>query len=1529
VKGTFDNSIGSTAIAETTALLDVLVYERRHADAPATGNFSCPLDASIVSAIRDRAQRLDIAVSRIHRAALAILDSRLTGNSLVSIRESASSSKIVTFVLPANGSLDDWLSGGSQDGYVPAMNASQRPEPPPSAIGSWTGDSGNVPPATGLPLVWHLEPTGNTTLSAIFSESLFDEASVALLAAGLVQVLKCLGTCEQIEAVSAIDDAQRERMLVAWNATAVARRRDDTVHGLFTAAARRHPERRAVEWPGGSATYAEVDARSDRVAAGLQVSGVSAGSIVALLLDRSIDAIVAMLGILKVGAAYMPLDATNPDEHLSFAIRDSRATIVIVASGARAPERITAQSTSLDDLESSREPPTAPVSGDETRAYVMHTSGSTGAPKGVEIGHRSIVRLVRDVDYVEFGEQPRVLHAAPLGFDASTFEIWGALLNGGTCVIHDERIPSGPALAATIARHDVRIAWLTAALFNAIIDEDANHLCGLAQLLIGGEALSVSHVRAAYAALPDVVIINGYGPTECTTFAATYRIPRDLDAGMHSVPIGRPIANTTLYVVNARGEPVPVGVVGELHIGGAGLARGYLGRADLTGERFRPNPFDTASERLYRTGDLVRWLPEGVVEFVGRLDGQIKLRGYRIETAAIEAALQQLRGVRACAVIAREDQPGQKRLVAYYVADGAGVTRAKLREQLAGTLPDFMVPASYVQVDALPVTDNGKLDRRSLPAPDKRRPPLANAFEAAIGETERRLCDLFAEVLDLEGIGRRDNFFDLGGNSLLAVKAVARINNEISRTPTITTFFRDPRPAALAAAITDRAEPSVPIARAKDGHRDGDTQPIAIIAMAGRFPGAADVEEFWRNLCGARETITFFDAGALDSGVGSEQHDPDYVRARGVIDGIEDFDAAFFGITAREAELMDPQQRVFLELCWECLERGGYVPDVHAAPVGVFGGMHNATYFQRHVGTRPDLVDKLGAFQTMLGNEKDYLATRVAHKLNLAGPAISINTACSTSLVAICQACDALRSGQCVMALAGGVAVNCPPRSGYMHQDGSMLSPDGHTRSFDADAQGTVFSDGAAVVLLKPLSDALADGDQIHAVIRGVAVNNDGGIKASFTAPSSAGQAAVIAGALANAGVEARSISYVETHGTATPIGDPIEIEGLTSAFRRSTDDRGFCAIGSLKSNVGHLVTAAGAAGVIKAALALSERELPASLHMRTPNPNIDFANSPFFVNDQTQPWRADGPLRAGVSSFGVGGTNAHVILEEPPPREPSISTDGEHLLLLSARTPQALKSAVTRLGEHLADHPQAALADIAYTLAVGRKAFAQRTFVVAADCADAVAQIGSVGIADRMYRSDSAPAVVFMFPGQGSQYAGMGRGLYASEPVFRSVLDQCCENLRGELGFDLREHIFSADADALRETALTQPATFAIEYALARLWISVGIRPAAMIGHSVGEFVAAAIAGVMDVANAARLVARRGRLMQAQPAGAMLSVRLDEKNLAGRLPASLSLAAVNAPNSCVVSGEIQPIATLQEELQAAGIASRLLHTSH
>ncbi|MDN5782055.1 MAG: amino acid adenylation domain-containing protein, partial [Luteimonas sp.] len=897
-------------------------------------------------------------------------------------------------------------------------------------------------------------------------------------------------------------------------------------------------------------------------------------------------------------------------------------------------------------------------------AYVMYTSGSTGTPKGVEIRHRSILRLTCDADYIELGPQTRMLHAAPLGFDASTLELWGPLLNGGCVVVHDEELPTGAGLETTIRRHGVTTAWLTAALFNAVVDEDPRLLSGLQALFTGGEALSVEHVRRMRAAAPAVALHNGYGPTECTTFACTHRID-EVPAGATSIPIGQPIADTRVYILNARGEPVPVGVVGELYIGGEGVARGYLGRADLTAERFVPDPFGQPGDRLYRTGDRVRYLRDGSIEFVGRADHQVKIRGFRIEPGEIEAVLSGHAGVKSCAVIARDDSVGGKQLVAYYVAQGEAPTAPQLRAFLATTLPDFMLPARYVRLDAMPVTANGKLDRRALPAPGRGRPELAVACEPGADALEQALCQAFAELLDIDRAGRHDNFFELGGSSLLAVKLAERVRHMPGGGALATTaIFGRPTPALLAAELRGQASRAIDatrISRAANRRSGIADEPIAIVAMAGRFPGAADVEAFWQNLCEARDTISHFDATTLDPAVSAEDRaDPAYVPARGVVDDVELFDATFFGIGPREAELMDPQQRIFLELCWECMERGGHAPGESTGPVGIFAGMYNATYFQRHVMQHPDLVDKVGAFQVMLGNEKDYIATRVAHKLNLTGPAISVHTGCSTSLVAICQAVDSLRAGRCDMALAGGASITCPPASGYRYQEGAMLSPDGHTRTFDADARGTVFSDGAAVVLLKRLSDAIADGNEVVALIRGGAVNNDGADKASFTAPSAEGQAALVAMALDDAGVDARSIGYVEAHGTATPLGDPIEIEGLTKAFRRHTDDAGFCRIGSAKSNVGHLVIAAGATGVIKTALSLQQRCLPASLHFKAPNPTIDFAASPFVVNDAMTPWPdGDAPRRAGVSSFGVGGTNAHVVMEQAPARTDSEPATG------------------------------------------------------------------------------------------------------------------------------------------------------------------------------------------------------------------------------------------------------------------------------
>ncbi len=568
----------------------------------------------------------------------------------------------------------------------------------------------------------------------------------------------------------------------------------------------------------------------------------------------------------------------------------------------------------------------------------------------------------------------------------------------------------------------------------------------------------------------------------------------------------------------------------------------------------------------------------------------------------------------------------------------------------------------------------------------------------------------------------------------------------------------------------------------------------------------------------------------------------------------------------------------------------------------------------------------------MLANEKDYIATRAAHKLGLTGPAVSVHTACSTSLVAVAQAVGALRAGQCRMALAGGVSITCPPKSGYLYQEGAMLSPDGSTRTFDANAQGTVFSDGAAVVLLKRLTDAIADGDTIHAVIRGVGVNNDGRHKASFTAPSVDGQAAVVEAAHRDARIDARSISYIEAHGTATPLGDPVEVEALTRAFRHNTRDVGFCRIGSVKSNVGHMVIAAGAAGLIKTALSLSREVIPATLNYTAPNPQIAFATSPFVVNHTATAWpRTDVARRAGVSSFGVGGTNAHVVVEESPLSPPSSAPVGPQLLLLSARSADALDALADDLKHHLTHHPQTNLADVAHTLSAGRARFNERLAVVARDTASAAITLGQVDHAMRTRRSagDQSPPLVWLFPGQGAQYPGMGRGLAAAEPVFKAAFDEAVAAAQAFLPFNLEERFFDASPDALSQTSATQPATFCVEYALARTWWHYGVRPTALVGHSVGEFVAAVLSGVMSLEAAARLVAIRGLLMQALPSGSMLSVRMAAATLRGRLNDRLSLAADNGPTACVVAGPNEEVDALATALESEGIVVRRLQTSH
>lgn len=902
------------------------------------------------------------------------------------------------------------------------------------------------------------------------------------------------------------------------------------------------------------------------------------------------------------------------------------------------------------------------------------------------------------------------------------------------------------------------------------------------------------------------------------------------------------------------------------------------------------------------------------------------------------------------------------------VAAGDLTARLRLWRQTAEPAPD-LASAS--------VSASGPVEGLSP------RPELSQAYVPPVTDLQRQMAGIWGEVLGIDRVGMRDNLFDLGGSSLLALQLLTRVRQVLGVGVPVVALFEAPTAGALAAHVERHrgeaggaepvsapvgavAETPVSVAAPSESPSSpsdsGRPDDIAIIGVAGRFPGAADVSAFWRNLDEGVESMTHFSSEDLsNSGVDPRLvDDPHYVNARPVLDRIFDFDAEFFGYSRREAALADPQQRIFLECAWEALEQAGYGASENRGRVGVFGGTNISTYLlgiygQLHADPSVDEYDAI------IGNDKDALTTNVSYRLNLTGPSVSVQTFCSTSLVSVHLACQSLRQAECEMALAGGVSIRVPDRVGHHYRPGGMEAPEGHVRSFDAQARGTVFGDGAAVVLLKPLRAALADRDTVLAVIRGSAINNDGATKAGYTAPSVAGQAAVAAAALADAGVDPAHISYLEAHGTATQLGDPVEVAALTQAFGPGAG-RGYCAIGSVKTNVGHLERASGTTGLIKVVMAMRNGVLPATLHFQKPNPDIDFDRSPFYVNVERATWQRNGrPRLACVNSLGMGGTNAHVVVQEAPPVLAGARSHRRHqVVVLSARSAEAATESSRRLAEQLREDQGTHLMDAAYTLQVGRQVFAHRRAVVAqSNAAAAAALAGDASAAPLLSRVDATQGrpVGLLIAGVGEQYPGMVRNLFRDEPAFRAAALECRELLGGELEIDLVELLTTprangagataepdlagllgrgsapaASGDPLSRADLAQPAAFVTGYALARMFLSWGIRPNVMLGYSLGEYVAACLAGVLSLPDALRLVVRRARLICELPAGAMLAAMISEADLTagfGALASRRLEVAVRTGSQLVVAGPVPAVTELARELGAAGVGRRVLETSH
>jgi amino acid adenylation domain-containing protein len=1290
-------------------------------------------------------------------------------------------------------------------------------------------------------------------------------------------------------------------------------------------------------------TYRELDQRSSALARLLKEKGIKKNDQVGITSERRIEMAVALLGILKAGGAYVPLEESYPNSRLQFIARDTRLKLVLGQSSAMWDSSI--ETLAFNEFPVEKTTPSKVKRNGESIAYIMYTSGSTGDPKGVSVPDRAILRLVKNQNFIDLHSNNKILQNSPIAFDASTLEIWGALLNGCELVIPEDTDQSLRALGDAIKDYGITTLWLTAGLFHAMVDERPDDLASIKQLLTGGDVVSPIHAAKLLKAHPSIKLINGYGPTENTTFTCCHEITiEDLNPGK-SIPIGKPITGTDVFILDEHLEKVVTGEEGELCASGKGLALGYWRNPKLTAEKFVKAPWDPTIT-LYRTGDKVKKRSDGTIEFIGRVDTQVKIRGFRVELGEIENALGSFPGILQCAVIAEAtNDQANKVLKAYFSTDLKNVENKKLREHLSGILPSYAIPNLYYQLEKLPLTPNGKIDRNSLVQAAKNKPESISS-KSTPEDVAGLLTRLFEEVLETDEIERSANFFDLGASSLHIARVHEKLQAAMSKVFSITYFFEYSTIDELSQFLEKQRSTIEKVEFAKKDKLGADDDYIAIIGMAGKFPGAPDVETFWQNLLAGKETISHFTSEELDfeNGRSSSADGADlFVKARGIVEGTDLFDAQHFGIPPKEAEQMDPQHRLLLECAQTALEDAGYDPDRFDGKIGIYSGSSQNSYLLYNLCSDRSFAQQLAAgypvnnFPVMFGNDKDFLPSRIAYKLNLKGPAVAVQCACSTSLVAVAQAAESLLSGQSDMVLAGGISLTFPQKRDYLYTPDGMASSDGHCRTFDAEATGTVFGEGAGIVVLRRLQDAIESGDDIIAVIRGYSINNDGSAKAGYAAPSVKGQVDVIINAQKAAGVTADSIGYIEAHGTGTPLGDPIEVAALTEAFSRSTSAKQFCALGTAKTNVGHLDIAAGVTGLIKTALTIKNGEIPPLLHYNTHNKNIDFKNSAFYPARERQKWKSDtNPRRAGVSAFGVGGTNIHMILEEAPettkPAE-QLLRSSVTILPVSASSPEAVKESILNLGTFVSENNDLDIDDIAENLKYNRRQYLNRTVLTVDGAEDFVTQCAT--FSSKIASAKKYSKIAFMFPGQGSQHIGMGKQLFEAEDVFRSALTECAELLEPHLNENLLDIIYPDEAstiemaEKLRNTRYAQPAIFSIGYALAKQWSSWNIEPECFVGHSIGEFAAACLAGVFNLEDGIKIIALRGQLMADLPEGAMISVRASEKELIPFLNEGMDLAAINGSKACVLSGPFEAANKVEIKLEEAGFPIKRLHTSH
>ncbi|WP_367387404.1 amino acid adenylation domain-containing protein [Bacillus vallismortis] len=1163
-------------------------------------------------------------------------------------------------------------------------------------------------------------------LNIKYNTGLFDAASVSAMFDQFVYVTEqaVLNPSQPLKEYSLLPEAEEQIILKTWNDTGKTYPYT-CFHELFEQQAKKTPDRAAVSYENQTLTYRELDERSTQLAIYLQAHGVGPDRLTGIYVDRSLDMLVGLLAILKAGGAYVPLDPSYPAERLEYMLEDSEVSITLTTSELVNTLSWSGVKTALLDQDwdeiaqtaSDRKVLTRTVTP-ENLAYVIYTSGSTGKPKGVMIPHKALTNFL-----VSMGETPdlspedNMLAVTTYCFDIAALELYLPLIKGAHChICQTEHTKDVEKLKQDIQTIKPTVMQATPATWKMLFysgwenEERVKILCG-------GEALPETLKR--YFLHTGSEAWNMFGPTETTIWSAVQRINEECS---HAT-IGRPIANTQIYITDSQLAPVPAGVPGELCIAGDGVAKGYYKKPELTNTRFIDSPFESGS-KLYRTGDMARWLPGGRIEYIGRIDNQVKIRGFRIELGDIESRLSEHPGIQECVVVAAEEN-GMDKLAAYYTAKHANTSLAarELRHYVKDALPAYMVPSYFIQLDHMPLTPNGKIDRNRLKNSgltakhSKREISPKNIQDAVLA--------IWQDVLKMTDIEREDGFFDVGGDSLLAVTVADRIKHELSCEFSVTDLFEYSTIKNISQYITEQrmadtsisvpTEPAAYIDQSFEGNDLPDyyEDSVAVIGISCEFPGAKNHDEFWENLRDGKESITFFSKEELQRfGISEEMaENADYVPAKSSIDGKDRFDPSFFQISPKDAEFMDPQFRMLLTHSWKAIEDAGYAAK-QIPQTSVFMSASNNSYRALLPSDTTESLETPDGYVSWVLAQSGTIPTMISHKLGLKGPSYFVHANCSSSLIGMHSAYKSLLSGESAYALVGGATLHTESNIGYMHQPGLNFSSDGHIKAFDASADGMIGGEGVAVVLLKKAADAVKDGDHIYALLRGIGVNNDGADKVGFYAPSVKGQADVVQKVMNQTKIQPETIRYVEAHGTGTKLGDPIELAALTNVYKQYTNKTQFCGIGSVKTNIGHLDTAAGLAGCIKVVMSLYHQELAPSINYREPNPNIDLANSPFYVVDQKKTLSRDIKThRAALSSFGLGGTNTHAIFEQYKKDSDKRKIDGTCIIPISAKNNERLQEYVRDIMAYLdrkgLENEQ--LPDFAYTLQVGREAMEYR----------------------------------------------------------------------------------------------------------------------------------------------------------------------------------------------------------------------------